>query len=226
MYVTLQNNLNIPESGISVPKPFMPRRNRIFDRTIQAGQMLFREGDEAFSVFEVLSGVVRMSRVMQDGRRQVIAFGYPGDVIGFPAEGRHHSDCDVISTGRIIVHKIDALKSSETNPALHDRLLDAALREISQMQDHFLMLGRKSAPEKIASFLLVLMERVGRPVGNYTQIDLPMTRSDIADFLGLTTETVSRTITHFRNLGVVELENPRSMVILKPEELSDLSHRN
>ena len=94
-----------------------------------------------------------------------------------------------------------------------------ALREISNMQDHFMMLGRKSATEKVASFLSVLAERVGEPIGNYHQVDLPMSRSDIADFLGLTTETISRTLTQLRKCRIIALDSIHTVIILKPDAL-------
>ena len=82
-----------------------------------------------------------------------------------------------------------------------------------------MMLGRKSATEKVSSFLSVLADRVGTPVGSYTQVALPMSRSDIADFLGLTTETISRTLTQLRKCRIIALENIHTVIILKPEAL-------
>ena len=84
------------------------------------------------------------------------------------------------------------------------------------------MLGRKKSHEKLASFFAVLSKRVGTPVGSYTQFKLAMSRCDIADFLGLTTETVSRTITNFRKQGVIALDGVQTVVVLKPEALTDL----
>lgn len=86
-----------------------------------------------------------------------------------------------------------------------------------------MMLGRKSAVEKVASFLNVLSERVGEPVGSHTHFKLPMSRSDIADFLGLTTETVSRTLTQLRKSKIIAIENIHTIVILRPTALIGLS---
>ncbi|MFY0691083.1 MAG: helix-turn-helix domain-containing protein [Paracoccaceae bacterium] len=189
------------------------------NRTFKAGSYLFREGDEAERVYEVVSGVLRLTRVMENGRRQVIAFGYPGDIVGFPCDGEHHTDCDALTKAEVVVHSRAALERGEGDPKLHNKLMQAALREISNMQDHFMMLGRKSASEKVASFLAVLSERVGCDIGPYTQVELPMSRSDIADFLGLTTETVSRTITQLRKCEIIALENVHTVVVLKPRAL-------
>lgn len=190
------------------------------------GKNLFQEGDEATHVFEVASGVVCLSRTMENGRRQVIAFGYPGDIVGFHRNGLHNTDCDVLTNARLILHRREHLDCGKADPTLHRRLLRSALREISGMQDHFMMLGRKSASEKLASFLSVLSDRVGEPLGAYTQFALPMTRSDIADFLGLTTETVSRTFSQLRKCRIIALENAQSVIVLNPTALLELSIGN
>ncbi|MBE0414000.1 helix-turn-helix domain-containing protein [Yoonia sp.] len=186
---------------------------------ICAGKHLFHEGQTARNIYEVVKGVLRLTRVMADGRRQVIAFGYPGDVVGFHSDDEYHTDCDALLSTTVIVHSRSALESPAGNSALHTKLLQAALHEISAMQDHFLMLGRKSAAERVASFLLTLQERVGMPLGQFTQFDLPMSRSDIADFLGMTTETVCRTLTRLRKLNIIALDRVHTVVILKPEAL-------
>lgn len=173
-------------------------------------------------MYQVTSGVVRLTRLLADGRRQVIAFGYPGDIIGFPANGLHHTDCESLTGVRLQPFRRAHLESGEGDPTLHSALLQAALREISAMQDHFMMLGRISATEKLASFLCVLVERVGEDLGAYRQITLPMSRSDIADFLGLTTETVSRTFTQLRKSKIIAIDNTHTIIIQKPTALLSL----
>jgi CRP/FNR family transcriptional regulator/CRP/FNR family nitrogen fixation transcriptional regulator len=190
---------------------------------VTVGQTLFLEGDEARHIYEVRSGLLRLTRVLENGRRQVIAFGLPGDVVGFPKGEHHHTDCDVIAEGEIVAHRREVLEDGLGDPELHARLLGAALREISAMQDHFMMLALKSAPEKFASFLMVLAERTGYGLGNYTAIDLAMKRTDIADFLGLTIETVSRTITQFRNAGIIALDGAQTIVLLDQDALEAAS---
>jgi CRP-like cAMP-binding protein len=190
---------------------------------VAAGKHLFHEGQNARSVYEVVSGVLRLTRLMEDGRRQVIAFGYPGDIVGFPSDGQYHTDCDALTPTQVICHNRQALESGSGDQALHARLLQAALHEISEMHDHFLMLGRKSASEKVASFLCTLADRVGQPLGQFTQFDLPMSRSDIADFLGLTTETVCRTFTQLRKSNVIALDRIYTVVVLKSMDLTALA---
>ena len=190
---------------------------------LKQGRYLFREGDTVERLYQVQSGAVRLTRMLEDGRRQVIAFGYPGDIIGFPADGCHHADCDALVDTTLQSFRRAALDHGDGDPHLHMALLEAALNEISAMQDHLMMLGQKSASEKVASFLDVLTQRYGTDVGRYRQIALPMSRSDIADFLGLTTETVSRAFTALRNAGVIALDGAQTIVVLEADTLHDLS---
>ena len=192
-------------------------------RRVETGTHLFREGDDAEHVYEIKSGILRLTRVLENGKRQVIAFGLPGDIIGFPNGDLHHTDCNVIASAEIVAHRRRTLETGEGDPETHQRLLHAALREISAMQDHFMMLARKSAMEKVASFLIVLSQRTGTPVGNYTTFSLPMRRADIADFLGLTIETVSRMLTLLRGQGAITLETPQTVLIQNMERLINAS---
>lgn len=219
MYVTLQNGDNcLPD------QPLTKSRSPVtFRRNLTKGDHLFREADQAKSIFEIESGVLRLTRVMVDGRRQVIAFGYPGDVVGFPSSNCYHSDCDALTPATLFVYGRDALERESGDVALHRRLLQAALAEISGMQDHFLMLGRKSASERVASFLMTINERVGTSIGHYDQFTLPMDRSDIADFLGLSTETVCRAISQLRKSNIITLENSHTVIILKPAALGAIA---
>jgi CRP-like cAMP-binding protein len=190
-------------------------------RRLAIGANVYREGDEATHIYEVKTGILRLTRVLANGRRQVISFALPGDVIGFPNGKNHHTDCDVLESCEVTIHPRAALDAGARDPETQQRLLKAALREISAMQDHFMMLARKSALEKVASFLMVLADRIGTPQGNFVSIDLAMTRADIADFLGLTIETVSRTITHLRTFGIIALHSAQTVIILDPKALAD-----
>jgi CRP-like cAMP-binding protein len=188
-----------------------------------AGAHLYFEGDEVEYLYRVVTGVLRLTRLLEDGRRQVIAFGYPGDVVGFPADGRHHTDCDALTDARLVPYRRAVLERGEGDPALHAWLLQAALREISAMQDHFMMLGRKSALEKVASFLCVLCDRVGERHAGPPAIDLPMSRADIADFLGISTETVCRTLSQLKSRGLIAIEDIYHVVLLDADGLRALA---
>jgi CRP/FNR family transcriptional regulator len=190
---------------------------------LSAGTHLYFEGDRVHWLYQVVTGVVRLTRLLADGRRQVIAFGYPGDIVGFPSNGDHHTDCEALTETSLQPYRRSCLENGEGDPIVHKALLQAALREISGMQDHFMMLGRKSATEKVASFLSVLVDRVGQDLGDYKQFKLPMLRSDIADFLGLTTETVCRALTQLRKKKIIEIESIHTVVVLRPTALLGLS---
>jgi CRP/FNR family transcriptional regulator len=219
MYVTISSeNMASP--------PFMPVAStapQTAEARLKAGAYLYFEGDDVEHLYQVTSGTVRLTRLLEDGRRQVIAFGYPGDIVGFPSAGLHHTDCEALTEVRLQPFRRTALESGEGDPALHRELLQAALREISAMQDHFMMLGRKSAGEKVASFLCVLADRVGTNSGEYRSVALPMSRSDIADFLGLTTETVSRSLTQLRKSRIIAIDNIHTIIIQRPTVLRGLS---
>lgn len=190
-----------------------PADQRFYQR-LQAGRHLYHEGDEAENVYEVERGMLRLVRVMENGRRQIVAFALPGDVVGFPEGDLHHTDCDAITDCVLVAHRRSVLERCNPNPELHRRLTRAALHEICAMQDHFMMLSSKSAAEKIASFVLTLAERMGEPGADGIHVDIPMRRVDIADFLGLTTETVCRTFTQFRKSGLILLETAQKAIVL------------
>lgn len=219
MYVTIPAE----HTEIAPIAPLTGKTVKTAEMRLKTGSYLYFEGDVVKSVYQVVSGVLRLTRLLDDGRRQVIAFGYPGDIVGFPSNGLHHTDCDALNDTQLQPYRGSVLESCECDPLLHKKLVQAVLNEVSAMQDHFMMLGQKSAAEKLASFLCVLADRVGQKVGNYKQVHLPMTRADIADFLGLTTETVSRTFTQLRKNRVIAIENIHTIILLQPETLLDLS---
>ena len=219
MYVTIPTDY---DKATAIAPPAIAAATNTETR-LKARSYLYHEGDQVEWVYQVTSGVVRLARLLADGRRQVIAFGYPGDIVGFPSQGAHHTNCEALTETTLQPYRRACLESGECDPELHRSLLQAALREISAMQDHFMMLGRKSATEKVASFLSVLAERVGEDLGGYKLFKLPMSRSDIADFLGLTTETVSRTFTQLRKSKIIAIENIHTIVILRPTAVFGLS---
>ncbi|MGI9354394.1 MAG: helix-turn-helix domain-containing protein [Rhizobiaceae bacterium] len=227
MYVTAPNNFLDAKLVVSqLPLvDYAPSSSSI--KTIAAGSMIFCEGDESLFVYEVFQGVVRTSKFLCDGRRQVISFGYPGDLIGISHDCRYHSDCDAVSDVKVRVHRKNACNAQATiDPAYCEMLLRQTAAEVNSMQEHFMMLGRKSALEKVASFLNVLSRRVGSKGFGQVYFDLPMSRADIGDFLGLTIETVSRAFTRLRKSGVIELPNPHSVCVLQPDALAELAERN
>ena len=220
MYVTLPTE---HIAAVTATAPLSKTCLSFPETRLKTGSYLYYEGDNVDWLYQVASGVVRLTRLLSNGRRQVISFGFPGDIVGFPSAGDHHTDCDALVDTRLRPYRRKCLESSTCDAPLHRALLQAALREISAMQDHFMRLGRKSAAEKVASFLNVMSERVGDDMSVHTRFALPMSRSDIADFLGLTTETVSRTLTQLRKSKIIEIENIHTIVVLRPTALLGLS---
>jgi len=166
---------------------------------------IYGEDEPADFLYQVISGVVRTYRMLDDGRRQIGAFYLPGDVFGFEATDVNLSTAEAVNDVRLLVVK----RSSVTARAEHERDLASRLwmltmRELQRVQQHSLVLI-KSAEERVAGFLI---EMAGRQSGQ-SAIELPMSRQDIADYLGLTIETVSRTFTHFAQTGVIALETAR-----------------
>jgi len=164
-----------------------------------------REGEPAGYFFNITAGAVKVFKLLPNGRRGVVGFLFEGDFLGLAGE-RYAFSAEALTPVRLcrfprrrFCDLLDRL------PAMERELLGRASDELKAAQDQMLLLGRKSAKERVASFLLNLSsrnERLGLP-GN--PVRLPMTRTDIADYLGLTTETVSRTLTSFRNEGHIRL---------------------
>lgn len=196
-------------------------------KTIHAGSPVFYEGDESLCVYQVLEGVVRSSKNLSDGRRQILAFGYPGDLIGISHNCKYHNDCDALSDVKLRVYRSNACSTdSNTDPKFCDHLLKSVTAEMAGMQEHFMMLGKKSAMEKLASFLVVLLDRSAVSQAQNNMIEFPMSRMDIADFLGLTVETISRGFAKLRRDKIISLPKPHTVEILRPNCLRELGEVN
>jgi len=194
-------------------------------KTFAAGQMLFSEYDDARYYYTVISGDVRLSRMLDDGRRQITGFKSTGDFIGLGTDGHFTADAEAINEVVVCQFTVPTLNQSlEEYSSVQGRLMEMMQEEVINLQNHMLLLGRKTPLEKIANFLC---ERAKKYSGfdldddAVTDIDvkLPMSRTDVADFLGLTIETVSRTITKLRKNGVIVLETAQHIVIKDIEEL-------
>jgi len=180
-------------------------------RVLARGETLFDEGDAADCFFQVVSGALRTSKLLNDGRRQIDAFHLPGDIFGLEAGAEHRFAAEAMGDAVVIGWRRARMAAlTGADPAFREQVLDAALRSLERAQNHLLLLGRKSASEKMASFLLDMSARLGG-----SRFELPMQRGDIADHLGLTIETVSRTLTRFARDGVIALRNASRAVELR-----------
>ncbi len=219
----LENTYVIPD-GNSRSWIGTPANNRHVHK-LCSRDALFCEGDEAGFVYEVLEGILCNYRLLTDGRRQIISFSYPGDLIGLGSGATHHYSCDAISGAKVhSMSKGSLLAAAQIQPELGRKLFQAAASELTDMHDFFVLLVRKSAIEKVASFLLCLAHQYQEEDERMVAFDLPMARVDIADFLGLTIETVSRNLTRLKVLDVIDLPQKSHVVIrdmLRLKELSD-----
>jgi CRP/FNR family transcriptional regulator, anaerobic regulatory protein len=188
-------------------------------QTKAPGETLFSEGDETDCVFEVVRGMLRLYKLLPDGRRQITGFLSAGHLLGFAPEGVCIYTAEAITEVTLCRYKRTTFERLiDEVPGFAKRLLTAASHELRAAQDQMLLLGRKTATEKVASFLLLI---AGQQGGD--RVDVPMTRSDIADHLGLTVETVCRTITRLKQDRVIELLTPSRIKIVDRGQLEELA---
>jgi CRP/FNR family transcriptional regulator, anaerobic regulatory protein len=177
--------------------------------TVCPGQTIVIEGDPIRHHFRIVSGTVRLYKAIADGRRQVIDFLGAGNWFGLTGVDRHTYSAEAVSPVTLIRYPKQKLEAAiQSDPGLAQAMFRLACAELDQAQQQMLLLGRKSADEKIASFLLGLAshaEAAGQRQPLEHLVHLPMSRQDMADYLGLTIETVSRTVSRFRRLGLIEL---------------------
>ena len=179
-----------------------------------AGQTIVVEGEPRSHGFRVLSGAVRLVKGLADGRRQMIEFLVAGDCFGLLGASQYAFSVEAIVASKLARYpsaKLDA--AARANPALAERLLELARTDLERAHAQMLLLGRKSAEEKIASFLLALARRQGDGADRLRVLRLPMSRQDMADYLGLTIETVSRTLTRLREDGLIRLLSPQQVIL-------------
>jgi len=188
--------------------------------TVKRGETVFYEGDEADCYFKVVSGAVRSCRLLADGRRHIGAFFFAGDFIGINDEDSHLFTAEAVGDTMLIRY---SRRSFDTllweKPELGRCLLRMVCHGLTAAHEQMLLLGRKTAQEKIASFLLMMADRGGEA----DHLVLPMTRADIGDYLGLTIETVSRAISQLKAQKVIALKSASEMAILNREALEELA---
>jgi CRP/FNR family nitrogen fixation transcriptional regulator len=181
-------------------------------RSFERDQEIFGQGDAADFFFKVTCGTVRTYKLLIDGRRQIDAFHLPGDIFGFETGVEHRFAAEAIQDVKVrAFRRRDLSEMLSTDPVAISDLMLAMAAALERAQDHMLLLGRKCAREKIATFLLRISERIS----NKRTIELSMSRTDIADHLGLTIETVSRTLTQLQRENVIEIPCGRRGIVLR-----------
>ena len=185
---------------------------------LKGNQTVVHQEDQATHLFNVTAGVVRLSKMLADGRRQITGFLYPGDFLGVAFGDLYAYSAEAVGEVRLCRFPRDKLLALfDDLPKLEHRMLAVASNELVAAQDQMLLLGRKTATEKLVSFILLLARRADSGGTAATSINLPMTRMDIADYLGLTMETVSRGIGKLVKDGLIELPSP-DRILLKDRE--------
>ncbi|MEN0073330.1 MAG: Crp/Fnr family transcriptional regulator [Paracraurococcus sp.] len=189
-----------------------------------AHSTVFREGDAAGKVFTLIEGFAKLSRLLPDGKQQVVGFRFAGDVIGYTTLATYPFDAELLTEARVCRlerRQLDALL--QRYPKLERRMLELCVQELTATQEQLVTVGRRSAEARVAAFLLSLVE-AGRRRGAVPRVlEMPMTRADIADFLGLTLETVSRSLTAFRKRGWIREPMHHRVELLDPEAISALA---
>ncbi len=178
------------------------------------GKEIYAQGEKSGNLYMVEFGAVRVYRLLADGRRQISAFHLAGEVFGFETDSTHHFFAEAICAIGIRILRLSSFRDERAG-----QLLPMALRGLVRTQEHLLVLGRQNAVERVAVFITDMSERQG----GLPQVELPMSRADIADYLGLTIETVSRIFTRLKHKGIIRLPNLRSVEIVKWQVLQDLA---
>lgn len=176
------------------------------------GATIYHQGARADCCYAVIKGATRQSALMPDGRRRIVSFHLAGDLFGFGTQGRHHFSAEAIGrdtvVARLPLNQLEWL--SERDSRVAHEIRHATLVSISRLQQRMLLLSRPSAIEKVSGFLLEMADRSG---DGSNVIILPMSRYDIADYLGVAVETVSRALTQLRERGIVQLNGVRRITV-------------
>ena len=181
---------------------------------------IYGEGEEAEFVYLVVKGAVRTYKLLSDGRRQIGAFHLEGDLFGFESGSMHRLSAEAISETTVLIFKRRTLEAvAARNLEVARKLWGLTARSLDHAEQHMLLLGRKTATERVASFLLEMQERTQ----GSASINLPMTRRDIGDYLGLALETVSRALSQLKGEGTVELPDARHIRVQRRSKLQSLA---
>jgi len=189
-------------------------------RSFARNEEIFAEGDAADSWFKVISGTVRLCKLLADGRRHIAEFYFSGDCFGLDTMSERLFSAEAV--GDVIVMRYPRRATErliDDNPALDRTLRDMTMRDLANAQMRMMLLGRMSAPERVATFLLDMFDRRDAQ----RALDLPMSRNDIADYLGLTIETVCRVMSAFKRDGWIGIPNPHRVELNDRDSLVAVS---
>ena len=181
-----------------------------FDRN----QTVFSDGDSANFSYGVVSGAVRLCKLLSDGRRQIADFCLPNDYFGFAWADEYALTAEAVSDVVLVRYPRRHIENIEqVSSNLREHLTALLHRNLSSAQNHILMPGRQTVRERVASFLLLMLRRQGHEGNNGDRLDLPMGRQDIADYLGLTIETVYRALSDLKRASIIVEPTTREIVV-------------
>jgi len=185
-------------------------------------QEIYRQGDRSVGWYRVMSGAARQYLLRADGRRQIVDIHLPGDLFGFAGDGRHRFGEEALAEGTLVcfyaLHRIAEL--IDKNPEVAREIRMRNFETIERLQEQMLILGAITARRKVHAFLTYICQRLSP--GDADGATLPISRYDIADLLGLSSETVCRAFTDLQRSGAIELDGPRQIRLIKPIPDSDL----
>lgn len=213
--------------GVLPPEKLLQLAKHSSKQQFESQQEIQGEGEKVERYATILKGIVKLSKLAPDGRKQIVGLQFAPDFLGRPFARESGITVEATTDVRICSFPRAVLDDIvQQSPELKQKLLDQTLRELDEARDWMLTLGRKNASEKLATFLCLLANNLdpehGQGAGAVT-FDIPLTRSEIADFLGLTIETVSRQITHLRKAGFIHLDNNRTITITDLQRLRSLA---
>jgi CRP/FNR family transcriptional regulator, anaerobic regulatory protein len=203
--------------GALAPDQLLILAKQTTRRTLPPGTSLLSDADEIRTYSNILAGVAKLTKTLPDGRQQIVGLQFAPDLIGRPFKTESAIDAEAATDLSICAFPKAALdRMIKDTPELEHRLLQQALNELDEARSWMVTLGRKTAAEKVASFLWLIATHAdpeSKTAGKSLTFDLPLTRADIADFLGLTIETVSRQMTKLRKENVITIENNRHVTV-------------
>ncbi|MGI9351344.1 MAG: Crp/Fnr family transcriptional regulator [Rhizobiaceae bacterium] len=197
-------------------------------RTAHPRDLTFKTSDDGEEMYSnILGGVIKLTKLLPDGRQQIVGLQFAPDFLGRP----YSRNSDLVAESATNVRLCNFPKSvierfMKESPEMERKLHEQHMRELDEAREWMLTLGRKTAIEKVASFLLLIVVHIDpetEVVDGNMEIELPLKRSDIADFLGLTIETVSRQLTNLRKKGVIDINDRKSVEIINPGRLKKIA---
>lgn len=213
----------------ALTRPEIERLNGMaHSKTLPPGHIILRDNEKAGYFANIISGVVKLTKSLGDGRQQIIGLQFASDFLGRPFRASSPYNAEAVTEVHLCTFETQQFeKLAKEFRHLEHRLFEHTLDELDAAHEWMLLLGRKSAEEKVASFLVMVARRlqsVGcHAAGHATRFELPLARAEIADFLGLTIETVSRQFTRLKREGYISVEGTRTIVVQDMERLRDFS---